>query len=38
MAGIYQMTIKPRIEGVTAVIFSNDVDSKTFKVIIIVTD
>ena len=31
------MTIEPWREGVTAVTFSNNVDSKTFKVIIIVT-
>ena len=33
-----KMTIEPWKEGVTAVTFSNDVDSRTFKVIIIVTD
>ncbi len=33
-----QMTITPYYEGVTAVTFSNDVDSRTFKMIIIVTD
>ncbi len=33
-----QMTITPYFEGVTTVTFSNDVDSRTFKVIIIVTD
>ena len=32
------MTIRPQRAGVTAVTFSNDVDSKKFKVIIIVTD
>ncbi|WP_347072323.1 zinc ribbon domain-containing protein [Intestinimonas butyriciproducens] len=32
-----KMTIEPWSEGVTTVTFSNDVDSKTFKVIIIVT-
>lgn len=32
-----KMTIEPWQEGVTAVTFSNDVDSRTFKVIIIVT-
>ncbi|MDY3731415.1 MAG: zinc ribbon domain-containing protein [Candidatus Choladocola sp.] len=32
-----KMTIEPWREGVTAVTFSNNVDSKTFKVIIIVT-
>lgn len=32
-----KMTIEPWHEGVTAVTFSNDVDSKTFKVLIIVT-
>jgi RNA polymerase subunit RPABC4/transcription elongation factor Spt4 len=31
------MTIHPNYEGVTAVTFSNDVDSKTFKILIIVT-
>lgn len=33
-----QMTVKPWRAGVTAVTFSNDVNSQTFKVIIIVTD
>ena len=33
-----QMTVEPWIAGVTAVTFSNDVNSQTFKVIIIVTD
>lgn len=33
-----QMTVHPRSKGVTVVTFSNDVDSKTFKVLIIVTD
>ena len=32
-----QMTIKPWKEGVTIATFSNDVDSKTFKILIIVT-
>jgi RNA polymerase subunit RPABC4/transcription elongation factor Spt4 len=32
------MTIEPYRTGITTVTFSNDVDSKTFKVIIIVTD
>lgn len=32
-----EMTIFPLQEGVTAVTFINDVDSKTFKVLIIVT-
>lgn len=32
-----KMTIEPWQEGVTAVTFSNDVDSKTFKILIIVT-
>lgn len=32
------LTIKPEHEGVTAVTFSNNIDSKTFKVIIIVTE
>lgn len=31
------LTIKPMREGVTVVTFSNDVDSKTFKIVIIVT-
>lgn len=31
-----KMTIEPRSEGATVVTFSNDVDSKTFKVLIIV--
>lgn len=31
------MTIKPWKEGVTIATFSNDVDSKTFKILIIVT-
>lgn len=33
-----KMTIEPWQEGVTAVTFSNDVDSKTFKILIIVTE
>lgn len=33
-----KMTVHPRSKGVTVVTFSNDVDSKTFKVLIIVTD
>ena len=33
-----QMTVHPRMKGVTVVTFSNNVDSKTFKVLIIVTD
>lgn len=33
-----KITIEPWQEGVTAVTFSNDVDSKTFKVLIIVTE
>ena len=33
-----KMTIEPECEGVTVVEFSNNVDSKTFKMIIIVTD
>ena len=32
------MTIKPAFEGVTVVTFSNDVNSSTFKVLIIVTE
>lgn len=32
------MTVVPRFEGITTVNFSNDVDSDTFKMIIIVTD
>ena len=32
------MTVHPLWEGITVVTFSNDVDSKTFKVLIIVTD
>lgn len=32
------MTIVPRYEGITVVTFGNDVDSKTFKVIIVVTN
>ena len=33
-----KMTVEPRCEGVTVVKFSNDVNSQTFKMIIIVTD
>ena len=33
-----KMTIEPWQEGVTAVTFSNNVDSKTFKILIIVTE
>ncbi len=33
-----KMTVEPRYEGVTVVKFSNDVNSQTFKMIIIVTD
>jgi hypothetical protein len=32
------MTIKPYSEGLSIITFSNDVDSKTFKIMIIVTD
>ena len=33
-----KMTVKPKSEGITVVKFSNDVDSRTFKMIIIVKD
>lgn len=33
-----KMSVEPWFEGVTAVTFSNDVDSNTFKILIIVTD
>ncbi len=33
-----KMTVKPKTEGVTVVKFSNNVDSNTFKIIIIVTN
>ena len=32
------MTINPRAEGINVITFTNDVDSKTFKIMIIVTE